>query len=245
MAFIDAEHALDTKYAQAIGVDLDKIALSQPNSGERGLAIMEEFIRENTDLIVVDSVAALTPEAEAEADFGNQHIGLQARMMAQSMRRLPGIIGKSKTTVLFINQIRSNINASGPWGPQTTTTGGRALKFAASVRLEIKRIGNVKDSDENVIGNETKVKVVKNKVAPPMREVTFDIVYGVGISKPREIIKLGKNLGIIDQKGAYVKYNDKSIGQGIAKAVQTLESDDELFAELENQIREGLRGGKE
>jgi len=237
-AFIDAEHALDPSYAEAIGVNLDHVLVSQPNSGEQALEITEQLVRSGAvDICVVDSVAALVPEAEITGAMGDQQVGLQARLMSQAMRKLASAVGASKTTTAFINQVRSNINAGGPWGPQTTTSGGLALKFYASQRMDIRRIGAIEDNDEKV-GNETLVRVVKNKVAPPFKEARFDIIYGIGISRPRELIKLGEEMEVVAKKGAWYSYGDTRLGQGINNAVQTLREDPDLAQQLEHEIRE-------
>ena len=237
-AFIDAEHALDPTYAEAIGVNLDHVLVSQPNSGEQALEITEQLVRSGAvDIVVVDSVAALVPEAEITGAMGDQQVGLQARLMSQAMRKLAGAIGASKTTTAFINQVRSNINAGGPWGPQTTTSGGLALKFYASQRMDIRRIGSIEENDEK-IGNETLVRVVKNKVAPPFKEARFDIIYGIGISHPRELVKLGEEMGIVTKKGSWYSYGETRLGQGINNSVETLKDDPDLTRQIEDEIRE-------
>ncbi len=236
-AFIDAEHALDPSYARAIGVDLDKILLSQPNSGEQALEIMETLVRSGAvDVIVVDSVAALVPEAEIAGAMGDAQVGLQARLMSQAMRKLAAAISQSKTTIVFINQIRQTISGTG-WGPTTTTTGGLALKFYSSVRMEIKRLGSIEEGD-NRVGNETVVKVVKNKIAPPFKEARFDIIYGKGISYARELIKLGEQLGLVKKSGSWFNFGETQLGQGISNAAAFLEKNTEMAQKLESAIRE-------
>ncbi len=236
-AFIDAEHALDPSYARAIGVDLDKILLSQPNSGEQALEIMETLVRSGAvDVIVVDSVAALVPEAEIAGAMGDAQVGLQARLMSQAMRKLAAAISQSKTTIVFINQIRQTISGTG-WGPTTTTTGGLALKFYSSVRMEIKRLGSIEEGD-NRVGSETVVKVVKNKIAPPFKEARFDIIYGKGISYARELIKLGEQLGLVKKSGSWFNFGETQLGQGISNAAAFLEKNTEMAQKLESAIRE-------
>ncbi len=237
-AFIDAEHALDPSYAEAIGVNLDHVLVSQPNSGEQALEITEQLVRSGAvDICVVDSVAALVPEAEITGAMGDQQVGLQARLMSQAMRKLASAVGASKTTTVFINQVRSNINAGGPWGPQTTTSGGLALKFYASQRMDIRRVGSIEENDEK-IGNETLVRVVKNKVAPPFKEARFDIIYGVGISHLRELIKVGEEFDVVTKKGSWYSYGDTRLGQGMTNAAQTLAEDPEIAQQLETEIRQ-------
>jgi recombination protein RecA len=236
-AFVDAEHALDPTYACAIGVDLERLLLSQPSSGEEALEITESLVRSGAiDIIVVDSVAALVPEAEIAGAMGDQQVGLQARLMSQAMRKLTAAISQSKTTVVFINQIRSTISATA-WGPTTTTTGGLALKFYTSLRLEIKRIGSIEDSGEK-IGNETLVRVVKNKLAPPFKEARFDIIYGKGIARERELLKLGEQQGLVRKSGAWFAYGDRQLGQGATHSAAALAENPELTARLEAEIRE-------
>ncbi len=240
-AFVDAEHALDPNYARAIGIDLDQLLLSQPNSGEQALEITEQLVRSGAvDMVVIDSVAALVPEAEIAGAMGDAQVGLQARLMSQAMRKLTSAVGTSKTTVVFINQIRSMIN-SGPWGPSTTTTGGLALKFYASLRLEIRRIGSVEDgagNDKLKIGNETIIKVVKNKLAPPFREAKVDIIYGKGIVRSRELVHLGEELGIIKKSGAWYSFDGTQLGQGLANTAAFLEEKPDIAAQIERAIRE-------
>lgn len=245
-AFIDAEHALDPTYARAIGVDLDKILLSQPNSGEQALEIMETLVRSGAvDIIVVDSVAALVPEAEIAGAMGDAQVGLQARLMSQAMRKLSGAISQSKTTIVFVNQIRQTISGTG-WGPTTTTTGGLALKFYASQRLEIKRIGSIEEGD-NRIGNETVVKVVKNKSAPPFKEAKFDIIYGKGIAYERELIKTGEQYGFVKKSGSWFSFGETQLGQGMSNAAAFLEKNAEIAQKLESAIRQktGLKSASD
>ncbi|EDO9167148.1 recombinase RecA, partial [Campylobacter coli] len=212
-AFIDAEHALDVKYAKNLGVDTDNLYISQPDFGEQALEIVETIARSGAiDLIVVDSVAALTPKAEIEGDMGDQHVGLQARLMSQALRKLTGIVHKMNTTVIFINQIRMKIGAMG-YGTPETTTGGNALKFYASVRLDVRKVATLKQNEEP-IGNRVKVKVVKNKVAPPFRQAEFDVMFGEGLSREGELIDYGVKLDIVDKSGAWFSYKDKKLGQG-------------------------------
>ena len=237
-AFIDAEHALDRLYAEKIGVDVNELLVSQPNNGEEALEIADMLVRSGAvDLVVVDSVAALTPKAEIEGDMGDSHMGLQARLMSQALRKLTANIKRTNTLVIFINQIRMKIGVM--FGSPETTTGGNALKFYASVRLDIRRIGAIKRG-EDIIGNETKVKVVKNKVAPPFKEVIFDILYGEGISRESEIIDLGAKHGFIDKAGAWYSYNGERIGQGKENVRQYLRDRPELAQTIEKQIREKL-----
>jgi recombination protein RecA len=237
VAFVDAEHALDPTYARAIGVDLDKILLSQPNSGEQALEITEHLVRSSAlDAIVIDSVAALVPEAEIEGAMGEAQVGLQARLMSQAMRKLAAAISQSKTTVVFINQIRQTISGMS-WGPTTTTTGGLALKFYTSVRLEIKRVGSIDEGNVKV-GNETLVRVVKNKLAPPFKEARFDIIYGKGIARPRELLKLGEQLGLIKKSGAWFSFGSTQLGQGAGNSAAYLEEHNEIAQQIEHMIRQ-------
>ena len=239
-AFIDAEHALDPTYARAIGVDLDQVLLSQPNSGEQALEITEQLVRSSAvDIIVVDSVAALVPEAEITGSMGDAQVGLQARLMSQAMRKLTSVVGNSKTTVVFINQIRSMINGGSPWGPSTTTTGGLALKFYASLRMEIRRIGSVDEgtgTDKQKVGNETLIKVVKNKLAPPFREAKVDIIYGKGMVRSRDLIRLGEEQKLVKKSGAWYSYNDEKLGQGLANSALFLEQNEKIAQEIEGLI---------
>ena len=235
-AFIDAEHALDPVYAGKLGVDLDDLLVSQPDSGEQALEIADTLVRSGAvDLLVIDSVAALTPRAELEGEMGDQLPGLQARLMSQALRKLTGSISKSKCMVIFINQIRMKIGVM--FGNPETTTGGNALKFYASVRLDIRRIGQIKEREE-VIGNQTRVKVVKNKVAPPFRQVEFDILYGEGISKSGELVDLGVKANVVEKSGSWYSYNGERIGQGRDNARTYLEQHPEMLAWVENQILE-------
>lgn len=235
-AFVDAEHALDPGYARAIGVDLDRVLLSQPSSGEEALEITESLVRSGAvDVIVIDSVAALVPEAELTGAMGDAQVGLQARLMSQAMRKLTAAISQAKTSVIFINQIRSTIAAMS-WGPTTTTTGGVALKFYASLRLEIKRLGTIEENGEKV-GYETLVRVVKNKLAPPFKEARFDIIYGKGIARERELLKLGETHGLIKKSGAWFAYGERQLGQGASNSALVLAQNHELTLQLENEIR--------
>lgn len=234
-AFIDAEHALDPVYAAKLGVNIDDLLISQPDTGEQALEIADTLVRSGAiDLLIIDSVAALVPKAELEGDMGDSHMGLQARLMSQALRKLTGSISRTGCTIIFINQIRQKIGVM--FGNPETTTGGNALKFYASVRLDIRRIGALKDKDE-VIGNLTRVKVVKNKVAPPFRIVEFDIVYGEGISKTGELIDLGVKAGIIEKAGSWFSYNDTRIGQGKENVRQYLKDNPEVADEIEHTIR--------
>ncbi|MBR5389075.1 recombinase RecA [Candidatus Saccharibacteria bacterium] len=235
-AFIDAEHALDPAYAKRIGVDTANLLISQPDNGEQALEICETLVRSGAvDLIVVDSVAALVPQAEIDGDMGESQMGLQARLMSQAMRKLTGIISKSKATVIFINQIRMKIGVM--FGNPETTTGGNALKFYASVRLDIRRIGQIKEGD-NITGNRTKVKVVKNKIAAPFRTAEFDIMYNEGISKVGDILDLAVQYGIIDKAGAFLKYNGETIGQGRESVKKLFREKPEFMNEIEKKVRE-------
>ena len=235
-AFIDAEHALDPSYAKRIGVDVDNLWISQPDNGEQALEICETLVRSNAvDLIVVDSVAALVPQAEIDGDMGDAQMGLQARLMSQAMRKLTAIISKSKATVIFINQIRMKIGVM--FGNPETTTGGNALKFYASVRIDIRRIGQIKDG-ENIIGNRTKIKVVKNKIAAPFRSAEFDIMYNEGVSKVGDVLDLAVQYGVFDKAGAFIKYNGETIGQGREAVKRVLKEKPEFFAEIEQKVRE-------
>ena len=237
-AFVDAEHALDPQYAQKLGVNLNELLISQPDTGEQALEIVDSLVRSGAvDLIVVDSVAALTPRAEIEGDMGDSLPGLQARLMSQALRKLTATIKKTNCMVIFINQIRMKIGVM--FGSPETTTGGNALKFYASVRIDIRRIGGIKKGDE-VIGNETKVKVVKNKVAPPFKDATFDILYGEGISRLGEIIDMGVQAKIVDKAGAWYSYNGEKIGQGRDNTREFLRENPDLAYEIENRIREHL-----
>ena len=239
-AFIDAEHALDPAYAKKLGVDTENLLVAQPDNGEQALEITETLVRSNAvDLIVVDSVAALVPQAEIDGDMGDAHMGLQARLMSQALRKLTGIINKSKATVIFINQIRMKIGVM--FGNPETTTGGNALKFYASVRADIRRTAQIKSGDD-VIGNRTKVKIVKNKIAAPFRVAEFDIMYNEGISKTGDIIDLAVEHGILGKSGAFYKYNDQNIGQGRENAKRYLLENPNVMAEIDAKVRAKIRG---
>ena len=234
-AFVDAEHALDPQYAKKLGVNLDELLISQPDTGEQALEIVDTLVRSGAvSLIVVDSVAALTPKSEIEGDMGDMQMGSQARLMSQAMRKLTASIGRSNCMVIFINQIRMKIGVM--FGSPETTTGGNALKFYASVRLDIRRTGAIKDRDE-VVGNSTRVKVVKNKVAPPFREVEFDIMYGEGISKVGELIDIGVKAGVVEKAGSWYSYNDERIGQGRENAKTFLRQNPAMALDIEDKIR--------
>jgi len=234
-AFVDAEHALDPQYARKLGVNLDDLLISQPDAGEQALEITETLVRSGAvSVVVVDSVAALTPKSELEGDMGDAQVGSQARLMSQAMRKLTGAISKSNCMVIFINQIRMKIGVM--FGSPETTTGGNALKFYSSVRLDIRRIGAIKDRDE-VVGNTTRVKVVKNKVAPPFKQVEFDIMYGEGISKMGELVDLGVKAGVVDKSGSWFSYGDQRIGQGRENAKTFLFDNPDLAFEIEDKIR--------
>ena len=238
-AFIDAEHALDVQYAQKLGVNLQELLISQPDTGEQALEIVDSLVRSGSvDLIIVDSVAALTPKAELEGEMGDALPGLQARLMSQALRKLTATIKKTNCTVIFINQIRMKIGVM--FGSPETTTGGNALKFYASVRLDIRRVGSIKKGEE-VIGNETKVKVVKNKVSPPFKTADFDILYGEGISREGEIIDLGVTARVVDKSGAWYAYNGEKIGQGKDNSREFLRENPDIAHEIENKIRESLQ----
>jgi recombination protein RecA len=234
-AFVDAEHALDPQYAKKLGVDLDELLISQPDTGEQALEITDTLVRSGAvNMVVVDSVAALTPKSELEGDMGDSSVGVQARLMSQAMRKLTGSISRSNCMVIFINQIRMKIGVM--FGSPETTTGGNALKFYSSVRLDIRRIGAIKDRDE-VVGNATRVKVVKNKVAPPFKQVEFDIMYGEGISKNGELLDLGVKAGIVDKSGAWYSFGDERIGQGRENAKVFLSENKAIALEIEDKIR--------
>ena len=234
-AFIDAEHALDPAYAKKIGVDIDNLLISQPDAGEQALEIADTLVRSGAiDVLVVDSVAALVPKAELEGEMGDSHMGLQARLMSQALRKLTSTISRSNTLVIFINQIRMKIGVM--FGNPETTTGGNALKFYASVRIDIRRIGSIKDKDD-VIGSQTRVKIVKNKVAPPFKVVDFDIMYGEGISKTGELIDLGIKAGLVEKAGAWFSYKGEKLGQGRENAKLFLKDHPEVADEIENKIR--------
>ena len=235
-AFVDAEHALDPVYAKALGVDIDKLIVSQPDTGEQALEITESLVRSGAiDIIVVDSVAALVPKAEIEGEMGDSHIGLQARLMSQALRKLAGSINKSKTITIFINQLREKVGVM--FGNPETTTGGRALKFYASVRLDVRKIDVIKQGDA-MLGSRTRVKVVKNKVAPPFKQCEFDIMYGQGISKVGELVDIGANLDIIKKSGAWYSYNEERLGQGRENVKQFFMENPELMKEVESKVRE-------
>ena len=237
-AFIDAEHALDVQYAQKLGVNLQELLISQPDTGEQALEIVDALVRSaSVDLVVVDSVAALTPKAEIEGEMGDSLPGLQARLMSQALRKLTGTIKKTNTMVIFINQIRMKIGVM--FGSPETTTGGNALKFYASVRLDIRRIGSIKKGEE-VIGNETKVKVVKNKVSPPFKTAEFDILYGQGISREGEVIDMGVEAKVLEKSGSWYAYNGEKIGQGKDNAREFLKENPDLAVEIENKVRDAM-----
>jgi recombination protein RecA len=243
-AFIDAEHALDPNYARKLGVNIDELLLSQPDTGEQALEIAEALVRSGAvDIIVIDSVAALVPKAEIEGEMGDSHMGLQARLMSQALRKLSGAINNTKTIAIFINQIREKIGVM--FGNPETTPGGRALKFYSTIRIEVRRAEALKQGND-IIGNKTKIKVVKNKVAPPFRTAEVDIMYGVGISKEGEIIDIGSELDIVQKSGSWYSYNDERIGQGRENAKQFLKENPEIRLEIQNKIRDhyGLDGEK-
>ncbi len=234
--FIDAEHALDPVYAKNIGVDIDNLYISQPDNGEQALEITETMVRSGAvDIIIVDSVAALVPKAEIDGEMGDSHVGLQARLMSQALRKLTAVISKSNCIVVFINQLREKVGVM--FGNPETTTGGRALKFYSSIRLDVRRIESLKQSGE-VVGNRTRVKIVKNKIAPPFKEAEFDIMFGKGISKEGDVLDLASDAGIVIKSGAWYAYNDAKIGQGRENAKQFLIDNSELFAEIEDKVRE-------
>ena len=235
-AFIDAEHAFDSSYAQQLGVDVDNLLISQPDNGEQALEIADSLIRSSAiDIIVIDSVAALTPKAEIEGEMGDSHVGLQARLMSQAMRKLTSVIGKTNTVCIFINQLREKVGVV--YGNPEVTTGGRALKYYSSVRIDIRRVEGLKDSSGQFIGNHTRAKIVKNKVAPPFREAEFDIMFGEGISKMSELIDLGVKLGIVQKSGAWFNYGDIRLGQGRDNAKQFLRDNPEIANDIEGQVR--------
>ncbi|GEB69706.1 MULTISPECIES: recombinase RecA [Pseudoalteromonas] len=237
-AFVDAEHALDPVYAQKLGVNIDELLVSQPDTGEQALEICDMLVRSSAvDVVIVDSVAALTPKAEIEGDMGDSHMGLQARLMSQALRKLTGNIKRSNTLCIFINQIRMKIGVM--FGNPETTTGGNALKFYASVRIDIRRIGSVKEGDE-VVGNETRVKIVKNKVAPPFKQAEFIIMYGEGISKQGELIDLGVKHKIVEKAGAWYSYNGNKVGQGKSNSIKFLKENVEIADEIEGKLRDML-----
>ncbi len=242
-AFVDAEHALDAKYAQKLGVDLDNLLVSQPDNGEQALEIVEVLVRSNgVDVVVVDSVAALVPRAEIEGEMGEAQMGLQARLMSQALRKLTGAVSKSKTCLIFINQLREKIGVM--FGNPETTTGGRALKFYSSVRIDIRRIGAIKDGDA-VVGGRTRVKVVKNKVAPPFREAEFDVMYGEGISREGDLLDLAVDRKIVDKSGTWFAFNGDRLGQGRENVKQFLKDNPAVFKALEEKVRRELGMGRE
>jgi len=239
-AFIDAEHALDPIYARALGVDVDELLVSQPDTGEQALEIADMLIQSGgVDLVVIDSVAALVPKAEIDGEMGDTHVGLQARLMSQALRKLTGSINKSKTTVFFINQLREKIGVM--FGNPETTTGGNALKFYASVRIDIRKSTQIKDTEGGVLGNKTRVKIVKNKVAPPFKTAEFDIMYGEGISKTGEVLDLGVELDIIEKSGSWFSYGGSKLGQGRDSVKSILKDNPELMEELEQKILEQIK----
>jgi len=241
-AIIDAEHAFDRFYAEKLGVDIENLLISQPDNGEQALEIADQLIRSSAiDIVVIDSVAALTPKAEIEGDMGDSKMGLQARLMSQALRKLTGSINKTNTTCIFINQLRDKIGVM--FGNPETTTGGNALKFYASIRIDIRKIGQIKDGEE-VVGNQTRVKIVKNKVAPPFRKTEFDIMFGEGISKTGEIIDLGVENGIIKKSGSWYSYGESKLGQGRDAAKDCLRDNPELAEELETKVREAIAAKK-
>ena len=236
VAFIDVEHALDPLYAEALGVNIDNLLVSQPDSGEQALEIAEALVRSGAiDAIIVDSVAAMVPKAEIEGEMGDSHVGLQARLMSQALRKLTGVIGKTNTVCIFINQLREKVGVV--YGNPEVTTGGRALKYYSSVRIDIRRVEGLKDSSGQFIGNHTRAKIVKNKVAPPFREAEFDIMFGEGISKMSELIDLGVKLGIVQKSGAWFNYGDIRLGQGRDNAKQFLRDNPEIANDIEGQVR--------
>ncbi|HHV95504.1 MAG TPA: recombinase RecA [Clostridiaceae bacterium] len=238
-AFIDAEHALDPVYAKNLGVDIENLIVSQPDTGEQALEIAEALVRSGAiDVIVIDSVAALVPKAEIDGEMGDAHVGLQARLMSQALRKLAGVISKSRTTAIFINQLREKVGVM--FGNPETTPGGRALKFYASVRLEVRKVETLKQGNE-IIGSKTRVKVVKNKVAPPFKEAEFDIIYGEGISREGNILDVAVNLDIVNKSGSWYSYNDQRIGQGRENAKQFLKENKDIADEIERKIRENYR----
>lgn len=241
-AFIDAEHALDPKYAKALGVDIDNLVLSQPDTGEQALEITEHLIRSNAiDIVVIDSVAALVPKVEIDGDMGDSHIGTQARLMSQAMRKLSGAISKSKTIAIFINQIREKVGVM--FGSPETTSGGRALKFYASIRLDIRRVEQIKNGTD-IVGNLTRVRVVKNKVAPPFKVVDVDLIYGKGVSHEAEVLDLAVNCDIVNKSGAWFAYNGEKLGQGRENVKEFLKQNPNLCLEIENKVRDFYKDDK-
>ena len=244
VAFIDVEHALDPVYAEALGVDINNLLVSQPDTGEQAMEICEALVRSGAiDAIVVDSVAAMVPRAEIEGEMGDSHVGLQARLMSQAMRKLTSVIGKTNTVCIFINQLREKVGVV--YGNPEVTTGGRALKYYSSVRIDIRRVEGLKDSSGQFIGNHTRAKIVKNKVAPPFREAEFDIMFGEGISKIGEIIDLGVDYGVIKKAGSWFSYGDKKIGQGRDAVKELLKKDEALAAEIEQKVRDAMKNKKD
>ena len=240
-AFIDAEHALDPTYAKKLGIDYENLLVSQPDSGEQALEIAETLVRSGAvDVVVVDSVAALTPLAEIEGDMGDSHVGLQARLMSQALRKLTAVVSKSNCALVFINQVREKIGTMGYGGPQETTTGGRALKFYSSMRIEIRNVGQIKGKGDERIGHKAKVKIVKNKLAPPFRETIVEIYYGEGISREAELLNLGEELDIIKKSGSWYSFGDLRLGQGKENARQFLKENPEVAREIETKILEAL-----
>ena len=242
-AFIDAEHALDPTYAKKLGINLEELLVSQPDSGEQALEIAETLVRSGAvDVIVVDSVAALVPEAEIKGDMGDSHVGLQARLMSQALRKLTAAVSKSNCALIFINQVREKIGMMGYGGPQETTTGGRALKFYSSMRMEIRNVGQIKGKNDERIGHKAKVKIVKNKLAPPFREAVVEVYYGEGISREADLLNLGEELGLIKKSGSWYSFGDMRLGQGKENARQFLKENPEVAKELEEKIVEALGG---
>ncbi len=243
-AFIDAEHALDPTYAKKLGINLEELLVSQPDSGEQALEIAETLVRSGAvDVVVVDSVAALTPEAEIQGDMGDSHVGLQARLMSQALRKLTAAVSKSNCALIFINQVREKIGMMGYGGPQETTTGGRALKFYSSMRIEIRNVGQIKGKGDERIGHKAKVKIVKNKLAPPFREAVVEVYYGEGISREADLLNLGEELGIVKKSGSWYSFGDMRLGQGKENARQFLKENPEVARELEAKILEALGVG--
>ena len=241
--FIDAEHALDPVYAKNIGVDIDNLYISQPDSGEQALEITETMVRSGAmDVLIIDSVAALVPKAEIDGEMGDSHVGLHARLMSQALRKLTAVISKTNCVVIFINQLREKVGVM--FGNPETTTGGRALKFYASVRVDIRRIGQIKDGD-NISGNRTKIKVVKNKIAAPFRTAEFDIMYNEGVSKTGDVLDLGVNYGILEKAGAFIKYNGETLGQGREAVKRLFKEKPELMSEIEAKVREAAQQSEE
>jgi len=242
-AFIDAEHALDPTYAKKLGINLEELLVSQPDSGEQALEIAETLVRSGAvDVIVVDSVAALVPEAEIKGDMGDSHVGLQARLMSQALRKLTAAVNRSNCALIFINQVREKIGMAGYGGPQETTPGGRALKFYSSMRMDIRNIGQIKGKNDERIGHKAKVKIVKNKLAPPFREAVVEVYYGEGISREAELLNLGEELGLVKKSGSWYSFGDVKLGQGKENARQFLKENPEIARELEEKVVEALSG---